>query len=150
MHEAMKKILILCTGNSCRSQMAEGFLNSLHLDLEVCSAGTEPALSVHPEAVAVMAEKGIDISRNHTKDVALFRDKTFDYVITVCAAAREKCPVFTGALRHGLHMGFDDQAGFMGSTAEIREEFRRVRDEIMKAFYAFQKSLFTGKAGLNE
>jgi len=109
------RILILCTGNSCRSQMAEGFLKSFDSSLEVYSAGTHPATKPNPYAVEVMAEKGIDISANQPKSVDLFVDQPFDYVITVCDGAKEVCPVFTGKVEHRLHIGFEDPADATGT-----------------------------------
>lgn len=132
-----KRILILCTGNSCRSQMAEGFLKSLDPELEVFSAGTNPASRVNPNAVKVMAEKGIDISKGHPKDVKEFTGKSFNYVITVCDNAKETCPVFTGKVDRRLHLGFDDPAEARGSDAEVSNEFRRIRDEIEVKFQEF-------------
>ena len=131
------KILVLCTGNSCRSQMAEGFLKSLDKNLEVHSAGTVPASRVHPKAIAVMKELGVDISGGHPKSVDQFLKDEFDYVITVCDHAKETCPVFVGNVRHRLHIGFDDPAEAMGTEEFVMSEFRRVRDEIQKEFRAF-------------
>ncbi len=104
------RVLILCTGNSCRSQMAEGFLRRLRPDWEIYSAGTFPADRVHPLAVKVMAEAGVDISRQWPKTVDQFVSQPFDYVITVCDDARESCPTFTGKVAQRLHMGFEDPA----------------------------------------
>jgi arsenate reductase len=131
------RVLILCTGNSARSQMAEGFLRSLDPSIEVASAGTEPAGGVNPSAVAVMREIGIDISGHRPKNVRRFLDHPFDYVITVCDNARETCPVFTGRVAHRAHLGFGDPAAAGGTDAEITREFRRVRDEIVKTFRKF-------------
>jgi len=131
------RVLILCTGNSARSQMAEGFLRSLDPSIEVASAGTEPAGEINPFAVAVMREIGIDISGHRPKNVDRFLDRPFDYVITVCDNARERCPVFTGRVAHRVHIGFDDPAAARGTEAEIAREFRRVRDEIGKTFRKF-------------
>jgi len=131
------KILIICTGNSCRSQMAEGFLKSFDKDLEVYSAGTFPAGMVHPRAVAVMREMGIDISGGYPKSVDRFLNDEFDYVITVCDHAKETCPVFVGKVKNRLHIGFDDPAEVMGSEEQIMLEFRRVRDEIRERFHQF-------------
>lgn len=128
------KILILCTGNSCRSQMAEGFLKSLAPRLEVYSAGTEPAAKVHPLAIKVMQEIGIDLSQNQPKSVDQFLDHDFDYVITVCDHARETCPVFLGKVKQRIHIGFEDPAAFQGPEAEALQVYRRVRDEITTAF----------------
>ena len=131
------KILILCTGNSCRSQMAEGFLKSFDPNLEVYSAGTAPAERVHPKAVQVMVEEGIDIRNNYPKSVDQFIDQSFDYVITVCDAAKESCPVFTGNVKHRLHIGFEDPAEATGTEEEILAVFRKVRDEIKRDFRRF-------------
>jgi arsenite methyltransferase len=131
------KILILCTGNSCRSQMAEGFLKSFNARLEVFSAGTHPASIANPHAVAAMKELGIDISRNKPKSVADFLADPFDYVITVCGGAQESCPAFTGKVKTRLHIGFDDPADAMGTTEEVMMVYRRVRDEIKAGFSAF-------------
>ena len=128
------KILILCTGNSCRSQMAEGFLKSFDEKLEVYSAGTEPSDKVHPKAVQVMKEIGIDISDNYPKSVDEFLNETFDYVITVCGGANESCPTFTGKVMNRLHIGFDDPAEATGTEEEILGEFIRIRDEIQHDF----------------
>ncbi len=133
------KILVLCTGNSCRSQMAEGFLKSFDKNLEVVSAGTEPSSAVHPKAIQVMQEIGIDISSGKPKPVTDFLDETFDYVITVCGGAKESCPVFHGEVKHRLHIGFDDPAEAMGTEEFILSEFRRIRDEIKQDFWKFYK-----------
>ena len=135
------RILILCTGNSCRSQMAEGFLKSFDPSLEVLSAGTKAASRVHPKAIQVMHEVGIDLSGNFPKTVDQFLSQTFDYVITVCDNAKESCPVFLGAVRHRLHIGFDDPAEAAGTDEEILAVFRRVRDEIRTGFLAFYKEI---------
>jgi arsenate reductase len=131
------KILILCTGNSCRSQMAEGFLKSFDSDIEVYSAGTNPSSQVHPKAIQVMEEIGIDILSGYPKDVSQFLDKSFDYVITVCDNAKETCPVFLGKVNEQLHIGFEDPAEATGSAEEILAVFRRVRDEIQRDFRKF-------------
>ena len=135
------KILILCTGNSCRSQMAEGFLQMFDKNLEVVSAGTQPSREVHPKAIQVMAEEGIDLSRNKPKHVNNFSNESFDYVITVCGGAKETCPVFTGKVKHRLHIGFDDPAEAEGSEAYIQSEFIRIRDEIKRDFKKFYDEL---------
>ncbi len=132
-----KRILILCTGNSCRSQMAEGFLKSFDSTLEVFSAGTFPALHVHPNAIGVMKEAGIDISGNAPKSVDQFLSLPFDYVVTVCDNAKKQCPVFSGKVKHHLHIGFDDPAEASGTDEEVMAEFRRVRDEIREGFRKF-------------
>ncbi len=131
------RILVLCTGNTCRSQMAEGFLKRLDFNMEVYSAGTEPGEKVHPMAVEVMKEKNIDISSGHPKSVEKFVNISFDYVITVCDGAKENCPVFTGEVTHRLHIGFDDPAEATGSDNQIKAVFVRVRDEIEHDFTQF-------------
>jgi len=133
----MAKILILCIGNSCRSQMAEGFLKSLDSSLQVFSAGTKPAARVHPLAIKVMKELAIDIGSNRPKNVEEFVNNSFDYVITVCNNAKETCPVFIGKVHHRMHMGFDDPAEASGTEEEALVVFRRVRDEIRNAFSNF-------------
>ncbi len=138
------RILILCTGNSCRSQMAEGFLKSFDLSLQVFSAGTKPSASVHPKAVQVMREIGIDLSRNFPKSTDLFVQQSFDYVITVCGHAQENCPVFVGDVKNRLHIGFDDPAEVTGSEDHVLGEFRRIRDEIKARFYEFYLSNLRG------
>lgn len=130
-------ILILCTGNSCRSQMAEGFLKAFDRKLNIFSAGTKPSKRVHPNAVKVMAELGVDINNNYPKNTNLFLDKTFDYVITVCGSAKEKCPVFIGKVKHKLHIGFEDPDALTGTDEEILLEFRRIRNEILCDFFTF-------------
>ncbi len=137
----MQRILILCTGNSCRSQMAEGFLKSFDSKLEVHSAGTKPAERVHPKAVEVMKEVGIDLSGNKPKMVDQFLDQPFDYVITVCDHAKETCPVFTGKVKQRLHIGFDDPAAATGTEDEVYAIFRRVRDEIRDSFQEFYEQI---------
>ncbi|MCK5692257.1 MAG: arsenate reductase ArsC [Bacteroidales bacterium] len=135
------KILILCTGNSCRSQMAEGFLRSFDPEIEVKSAGTEPSNQVHPKAVAVMQELGIDLSEHYPQKVDEYLQEAFDFVITVCGHAKENCPVFLGDVKQQLHIGFEDPADATGTEEEILEEFRRIRDEIKERMYAFLKAL---------
>lgn len=136
-----KKILILCTGNSCRSQMAEGFLKSFDTNLEVYSAGTNPALQVHPNAIIVMKEVGIDLAEAYPKKVDQFINDSFDYVITVCDNAKESCPVFIGNVKHRLHIGFEDPAGATGTEEEILAVFRKIRDEIKRKFFEFYKTI---------
>jgi len=134
-----KRILILCTGNSCRSQMAEGFLKSFDNNLEVYSAGTKPAEKVNPFAIKAMKEVGIDISNGVAEDVNKYLSQSFDYVITVCNNAKEICPVFMGDVKHRLHIGFDDPADAVGTEEDIMLVYRRVRDEIKRDFYPFYK-----------
>ncbi len=132
------KILILCTGNRCRSQMAQGILQNLDASLNVCSAGVKPAQEVHPLGVKVMAEIGIDISKHFPKHVNQYLNEPWDFVITVCGGAKETCPAFFGAVGERLHIGFDDPDAFKGTEEEMLPEFRRVRDEIkmkMEEFY---------------
>jgi arsenite methyltransferase len=131
------KILILCTGNSCRSQMAHGWLQSFDKSLDVHSAGTEPASRVNSKAVKVMAEAGIDISNHFPKSVNQYLDQEWDYVITVCGGANESCPVFSGKVKHRIHIGFDDPSHATGTDEFIWSEFHRVRDEIKQQFYDF-------------
>lgn len=135
-----KKILILCTGNSCRSQMAEGFLKSFDKNLEVFSAGTKPAEKVNPFAIKAMKEVGIDISNGVAENVDKYLSQSFDYVITVCDNAKETCPVFIGNVKNSLHIGFDDPADAVGTEEEVMPVYRRVRDEIKKDFYEFYKT----------
>ncbi len=131
---APMRVLILCTGNSCRSQMAEAYLKSVDDRLEVLSAGTRPAAEVHPKAVAVMREIGVGLTGARPKMVDEYLSLPFDFVITVCDNARESCPAFTGAVRRRLHIGFDDPAEAVGTDEEVLGEFRRVRDEIRDRF----------------
>jgi arsenate reductase (thioredoxin) len=124
-----KRVLILCTGNSARSQMAEGLLRHAAGDrFEVFSAGTKPN-RVRPEAITVMREIGIDISHHRSKSVDEFAQRDFDHVLSVCDNAKESCPVYPGHANR-LHHGFDDPAALQGSEAERLAAFRRVRDEI--------------------
>ncbi len=131
------RVLILCTGNSCRSQMAHGFLQSFDKDWEVHSAGTKPAARVNPKAIEVMDEVGIDISRHKPKSVEIYLNEAWDYVITVCGGANESCPTFVGRVRHRLHIGFDDPSDAVGTDGFVVSEFRRVRDEIRQRFAEF-------------
>lgn len=119
------RVLILCTGNSCRSQMAHGFLQSFDKSLEVHSAGTTPASQVNPQAIHVMHEMGVDISAHTPKSVEIYLNDEWNYVITVCGGANETCPMFVGKVGKRLHIAFDDPA-----TSTDINEFRRVRDEI--------------------
>ena len=124
-----KKVLFLCTANSSRSQMAEGIVNHFWSDqYEACSAGTQASL-VHPFAIEVMKEIGIDISKQRSKNLSEFDGQNFDYVITLCGDANETCPLYIGGTKK-THIGFDDPAKASGTADEILNEFRRVRDEI--------------------
>lgn len=132
----MKKILFLCTHNSCRSQMAEGLVNHFLGDrFQAFSAGTE-ATRVNPLAIRVLGELGIDISGNNSKTLDEFVGEKFDYVITLCGDANEKCPLFFGGVER-VHMGFSDPSRTTGSEEEIMADFRRVRDEIKTTLLAF-------------
>ena len=133
----MKRILILCTGNRCRSQMAQGILQSLDPHLDVYSAGIRPAAEVHPLGIKVMAEIGIDISYHYPKHINQYLSEAWDYVITVCGGANESCPVFIGKVGKRLHIGFDDPDAFEGADEEVLREFRRVRDEIKREIQKF-------------
>jgi arsenate reductase (thioredoxin) len=129
------RILVLCTGNSCRSQMAHGFLRSFDSKLDVCSAGTFPAAKVNPLAVKVMGEVGVDISMNVPKNVSIYLNQEWDYVITVCDDANESCPIFPGKVNHRLHISFEDPSRSEGNENFILGEFRRVRDNIRSTFF---------------
>lgn len=135
------KILILCTGNSCRSQIAQGFLKSFDKSIEVYSAGTHPASEVNKIAIKVMSEVGIDISNNTPKNVSRYLSEEWDYVITVCDDAKETCPVFPGKVKHRLHMAFEDPSVITGSENQILNEFRRIRDEIKITFQNFYNTI---------
>ena len=128
------KILILCTGNSCRSQMAHGFLQSFDSRLTVCSAGTEASGRLNQTAVKVMAEVGIDISHHTSDQVDIYLDQEWDYVVTVCGGANETCPAFLGKVKHRMHMGYEDPSFTKGTDEYILSEYRRVRDEIREGF----------------
>ena len=129
------KILILCTGNSCRSQMAHGFLQSFNKDITVCSAGTEASGQLNPGAVKAMDKIGIDISKHTSDAVDKYLNDEWDYVITVCGGANEACPAFSGKVKHRLHIGFDDPTDAVGTNEFIWSEYIRVRNEIKEAFY---------------
>ena len=130
-------VLILCTGNSCRSHMAEGILRQVAGDLlDVQSAGSKPAGYVHPKAIEVMKEIGIDISGHHSKHLDEFLGQDVETVITVCGKADQVCPMFPGQVnRH--HWGFDDPAHASGAEEEQVAVFRRVRDEIRRTFEVY-------------
>lgn len=129
------KVLILCTGNSCRSQMAHGFLQSFDERIQVESGGTEASGKLNQKAVKAMAEIGIDISGHTSDSVQKFLNEEWDYVITVCGGANESCPAFFGEVKHRLHIGFDDPSHATGTDEFIWSEFIRVRDEIKERFY---------------
>jgi arsenate reductase len=137
-------VLILCTGNSCRSHMAEGILRAAAGDrVEVQSAGSKPAGYVHPKAIQVLREIGIDISGHTSKHMNEFLTRPITTVITVCGNADQACPMYPGQVnRH--HWGFDDPAHARGTDEEILAEFRRVRDEIRLVFEAYAAGLREG------
>lgn len=136
-----RRVLFLCTGNSCRSQMAEGLVNDrLSETWQACSAGTAPSGYVHPLAIRAMAELGIDISANRSKSTDEFRQAAFDVVITVCDHAAETCPVWLGQGRKH-HMGFPDPADAKGSEAERLAQFRQVRDDIADHVLTYLRQL---------
>jgi len=131
-----KKILVLCTGNSCRSQMAEGYIKHLAGDrFEVTSAGLEPSV-VNPKAIQVMQNDGVDISHHISKDVNQFVGQKFDFIITVCDNAKERCPFFPGQAER-IHWSFEDPAATKGTEVEILAVFQRVRDQIKKEIHQF-------------
>ncbi|NNF07248.1 MAG: arsenate reductase ArsC [Candidatus Eisenbacteria bacterium] len=125
-----KTVLVLCTGNSCRSQMAEGFWNQLGEGAWTAySAGSAPSGYVHPKAIEVMGEIGIDISKNESKHLDQYLTEKIDIVVTVCDNAKESCPIFPGA-REVLHWPFEDPADFEGDEASTLQKFREIRDQI--------------------
>ena len=139
-------VLILCTGNSCRSHLAEGILRAAAGDLiEVASAGSKPAGYVHPKSIEVMKEIGIDISGHTSKHLEEFLNRSVDTVITVCGNADQACPMFPGQLNR-FHWGFDDPAHATGTEEQVLHEFRRVRDQIRLVFQAYAAGLKRGKA----
>ena len=139
-------VLILCTGNSCRSHLAEGILRVAAGDfVEVASAGSKPAGYVHPLAIRVMQEIGIDISEHHSKHLSEFLDRPVQTVITVCGNADQVCPMFLGQM-HRHHWGFDDPAQAIGTEDEQLAIFRRVRDEIRRVFEAYAAGRREGAA----
>jgi arsenate reductase len=139
----MLRVLIICTGNSARSQMAEGLLCSFSGGkIEVHSAGTRPS-RVNPIAIEVMQELGVDISGHRSKSVDEFAGQEFTYVITVCDSARETCPVFPGRAQR-LHWSFEDPAAASGSAEEQKAVFRRVRDQIADQLRNFTEVVASG------
>jgi arsenate reductase (thioredoxin) len=138
-----KRVLILCTGNSARSQMAEGLLrHDAGGSFEVFSAGTRPS-HVRPEAITVMREVGIDISGHRSKGVDEFTGQPFDYVLTVCDNAKESCPIFPGRVRM-IHQNFEDPAALEGSDEDRLALFRRVRDDMRRYLRGFSSTWSTG------
>ena len=141
------KLLILCTGNSCRSQMAEGILKSIAGKLfEIYSAGSNPARQIHPYAIRVMSEIEINISSNKPKPLEQFMDTDINTVITVCDKAKESCPVFPSAI-HRYHWSFNDPDKAVGSEEQVLDEFRNIRDQIQKVFTAFILGYAQGRKG---
>jgi arsenate reductase len=142
----MKKILVLCTGNSARSQIAEGLFRTYGKnDVEVQSAGTHPAGFVHPLAIETMAERGIDISGHSSKSVAVFEHLRFDYVITVCDDAALECPMFPGSYAQ-LHWSTPDPSFYPGTEDEQKEAFRRTIDSLRERVQTFLEELRNEKA----
>jgi len=129
------KVLILCTGNSCRSQMAHGFLQSFDERIQVESAGTEASGKLSRGAVKAMAEIGMDISGHSSDSVEKFLNDEWDYVITVCGGANESCPAFIGKVKNRLHLGYNDPSHAIGTEEFVWSEFQRVRDEIKAGFW---------------
>jgi arsenate reductase (thioredoxin) len=139
----MQRVLILCTGNSARSQMAEALLKSIAGErFDVRSAGTKP-IAIRPEAVTAMKEIGIDISGNRAKHVDEFKNESFDFVLTVCDNAREACPIYFGHTHH-IHHSFEDPASVQGSAEERLAAFRRIRDQIRAYLLNFPSSGILG------
>lgn len=135
------RVLILCTGNSCRSQMAHGFLQSFAPSWIIESAGTKASGKLNVKAAEVMLEAGIDISHHSSDSVNKYLKDEWDYVITVCGGAKETCPVFMGKVKYRLHMGFDDPSDTIGTPEEVHADFVRVREQIREAFLDFYKKL---------
>ena len=133
------KILIICTGNTCRSQMAEYILKSFDSELSVKSAGTEPGKQISPRTIKVMSELGMDLSKAKPKNVSCLLTSPFDYVITVCDDAREVCPTFLGLVKNRLHMGFEDPAKATGTEEEVMSKYREIRDQIHVKFQELYK-----------
>jgi arsenate reductase len=141
------RVLVLCTGNSARSQLTEGFLKSFDKRLKVFSAGTNPSPRVNPFAIAAMKEVGLDISGGTPKNAKQFVGESFDYVITVCDDADKNCPNFSGKVGKRLHIGFVDPAKATGTDEEKMKVFRRVRDEIREKFTALYQTDLKKKLG---
>ncbi len=139
----MNRVLFLCTGNSCRSQMADGIINHDFAGrVAAFSAGTEPH-GLNPKAVEVMAEIGIDISANSSDHISKYEGQDFDYVITLCGDANDKCPLFFGGVKR-IHMGFEDPPKATGSEEEVMNVYRRVRDEIRSQLGDYFRSELAG------
>lgn len=137
------RILIICTGNTCRSQMAEHLLRSFDPELDLFSAGTEPGKIINPRTVKVMAELGIDVSKSKPRKIDCFLTSPFDYVVTVCDNARVHCPTFQGLVKNRLHIGFEDPATATGTEEEVMAVYRKIRDQInikFREFYNYIKN----------
>jgi len=139
-HLTSQRILVLCTGNSARSQMAAGFLRSFNSHLEVYSAGTEPSARVNPHTVAVMKEVRTDLSGQTPCSVSQFTGQSFDHVITVCGGADRNCPAFSGKIGKRVHLGFIDPAAATGAEEQILVVFRQVRDEIKQKLFEYYET----------
>ena len=140
---AKLRILVLCTGNSARSQMAAAFLKSFDPRMDVYSAGTEPAPKINPHAVQAMCEAGIDISGSTPESVKQFTTQSFDYVITVCDDADKNCPIFTGKTGKRVHLAFPDPAAARGTEEQIMTVFRQVRDDIKQRFSDYYENVIS-------
>lgn len=136
------KILILCTGNSARSQMAHGILQALNADLHVYSAGTNPAKRVHPMAVKALKEFDIDISHHVPMHVDHYGKERWDYVITVCDDAEKQCPIFKGKVKHRIHIGFEDPVQECDSKEVLLEKFKEIRNLILIEFFKLNMKSF--------
>lgn len=131
------KVLVLCTGNACRSQMAHAFLEKMASGWEVFSAGTTPADEIHPMAIEVMKEKGIDIQHHRPEHVGVYQNQSFDCLITVCDDANENCPVFSGKVKKRFHFPFEDPAAYVGSDQDKLSFFRIIRNQIKNKMFDF-------------
>jgi arsenate reductase len=140
------KLLIVCTGNSCRSQMAHGFMKSFDPGLEVYSAGIKPESVVNPYAIKVMNESFIDISQHIPHNINQFVNDDFDLLLTVCDNAKTMCPEFEGNVTKRIHMGFEDPADAIGSDQEILNFYRKIRDEIKNEMFILYKKLINNKS----
>lgn len=139
------KILIICRANSCRSQMAEAYLKNLDPELNVYSAGPEPAEIVHPLTIQAMAEIGIDISKSSTSNINEFVNQDWDYVITVCDIAKESCPVFKGNVKNSISLKFDDPLSYEGDDEFLLKLIRTTRTQIINIFEDFYNEFITSK-----
>lgn len=131
------RVLIVCTGNTCRSQMAQYILQSFDSELEVFSAGTDPGKMINPRTVKVMNEIGIDVSNSKPRNISCFLTSPFDYVITVCDDARVICPAFFGIVKNRMHISFEDPAVATGTEEQVMDKYREIRDQIKLKFRDF-------------